>query len=450
MNNNHMLALIEQKMPSDDRKVWARDLERDKKEATLENIMSWMTTEMKSRMRASAPLRVSTPLRSQAKSKWNINHLGHERHKCWLCKTSTHWVDQCSSLEAMNSENRMKLIKENNACFSCLKKTSKNHRAATCSRRQQCTVHANGEQCKSYHHPLLHESRQPNQVGVASVSNNKEFMLPVIQSEVLGQEGNRRKANVLLDSGAQVSLIRNSVAKGLKLKGKDADVTITKVGGEDEEMHMKLYKVCLLSLESNTVHWITAIGIPSISDEVASVDIGPVVKKLGLEGRMLHRGNGPVDILIGINHAKMHTGETREAENLVARRSPLGWVVFGATNGCQGNVNKVLSVQLSRPVDITDFWTTEAMGVSAKSCECDAEKLSPIERREKKIIEDSCKRVGNQWMVGYPWKDRNLLPDNRSQTLRKLESPERRLMKNPASAKEYDKQITEMAELNFA
>jgi hypothetical protein len=31
MNNNHMLALIEQKMSSDDRKVWARDLEREQK-----------------------------------------------------------------------------------------------------------------------------------------------------------------------------------------------------------------------------------------------------------------------------------------------------------------------------------------------------------------------------------------------------------------------------------
>ena len=41
-------------MSSDDRKVWARDLEREQKEATLENIMKWMTTEMKSRMRASA------------------------------------------------------------------------------------------------------------------------------------------------------------------------------------------------------------------------------------------------------------------------------------------------------------------------------------------------------------------------------------------------------------
>jgi hypothetical protein len=57
MDNNHMLALIEQKMFSDDRKVWARHLESTKSEATLENMIAWMTSEMKSRMRATAPLR---------------------------------------------------------------------------------------------------------------------------------------------------------------------------------------------------------------------------------------------------------------------------------------------------------------------------------------------------------------------------------------------------------
>jgi hypothetical protein len=65
---------------------------------------------------------------------------------------------------------------------------------------------------------------------------------------------------------AQVSLIRNSVAKDLKLKGKDANVTITKVGGEEEEIHTKLYKVPLLSLENNsvTLHYITYfIDIPN-------------------------------------------------------------------------------------------------------------------------------------------------------------------------------------------
>lgn len=272
MNNNNMLALIEQKMSSDDRKVWARHLERDKKEATLENILNWMTTEIKSRMRALAPLR------NQGRSKWNVNYFGHEeheRHRCWLCKTSTQWVDQRTKLQAMTPENWMKLIKENRACFSRLKKTNKNHKAANCSRRRQCTVTVNGQQCKSYHHPMLHECGPSNQVGVASVNNNKEVLFLVIQVEILGQEARRRKGNVLLDSGAQVSLIRNAIAKGLKLKGNDASVTITKVGEKKRKSTESCIKFLYYRLITTVfiISPLLGFGIPSISDSVASVNI---------------------------------------------------------------------------------------------------------------------------------------------------------------------------------
>ena len=46
MDNNHVLAIIEQKMFSDDHSL-----------VTLEMLITWMTSEMKSRMRATAPLR---------------------------------------------------------------------------------------------------------------------------------------------------------------------------------------------------------------------------------------------------------------------------------------------------------------------------------------------------------------------------------------------------------
>jgi hypothetical protein len=38
MDNSHMLSIIEQKMCADDRKVWSRDLEREKKPATLHKL----------------------------------------------------------------------------------------------------------------------------------------------------------------------------------------------------------------------------------------------------------------------------------------------------------------------------------------------------------------------------------------------------------------------------
>ena len=37
MDNSHMLSIIEQKMCADDRKVWARKIEREKKSATFKN-----------------------------------------------------------------------------------------------------------------------------------------------------------------------------------------------------------------------------------------------------------------------------------------------------------------------------------------------------------------------------------------------------------------------------
>ncbi|CAB4018335.1 Uncharacterized protein K02A2.6 [Paramuricea clavata] len=54
MDNNHMLAIIEQRMCGEDRKTWARHLEKEKIQPKLSDLMDWMNGEMKSRMRAAA------------------------------------------------------------------------------------------------------------------------------------------------------------------------------------------------------------------------------------------------------------------------------------------------------------------------------------------------------------------------------------------------------------
>ena len=120
MNNSHMLSIIEQKMCPDDRKVWSRDLERQGEKATLEKLMKWKTVEMKSRMRATAPLRSASHQRS-------INHIRVDessrkiRHKCWYCKNSSHWPDQCHKCQrGRASEDRQR-----KSCLLQLPKTSR-------------------------------------------------------------------------------------------------------------------------------------------------------------------------------------------------------------------------------------------------------------------------------------------------------------------------------------
>ena len=77
MNNNHMLAIVEQKMCSGDRKVWTRHIESEKKEATLEHLMTWLTVETKSRIRAVAPIRSNFA----GANKSNVSHFAVAENK---------------------------------------------------------------------------------------------------------------------------------------------------------------------------------------------------------------------------------------------------------------------------------------------------------------------------------------------------------------------------------
>ena len=110
-------------------------------------------------------------------------------------------------------------------------------------------------------------------------------------------------------------------------------------------------------------------------------------------------------------------------------------------------MNRVFSVNVPTPIDMTDFWTTETMGVAAKPCECDADKLSAVERKELKIIEDSCQKIGRQWPIPHPWKrDPKELPNNEVQTKKKMEAT----VKTPEHAAAYDRQMMEMTEMQIA
>lgn len=122
LDNSHMLSLIEQKMCADDRKVWSHDLEKTKQPTTLNQLMTWMTVEMKSRMRATVPLRTS----NGSFSVHNVNKVNDDRNKaphnkCWLCKSPTHWPDQSQKFAALNADDHLKAMRDNHACFSCLK-----------------------------------------------------------------------------------------------------------------------------------------------------------------------------------------------------------------------------------------------------------------------------------------------------------------------------------------
>ncbi|KAJ8036637.1 hypothetical protein HOLleu_20672 [Holothuria leucospilota] len=452
MDNSQMLALIERKLNMDDRKVWFRYLEREGKQASLSVLIDWLTSEMKSRIRATAPLRSET-----SKSGAAVHVVGKESdakkfHKCWLCESTNHWTDQCQTFLNLTPAQRWQHVKEHHGCFSCLKKAGRDHRMSNCRRKRACSEVVNGTQCGQFHHPLLHlpAGSVSGIVGVA-LNTKDQALLPVVEVDIEGPRGMKQRGNILLDSGAQISLIRTSLAEQLNLKGKNVNITITKVGGEQEQMQTKKYQLKIRPLTKSGVYSISAVGLPCISEELKYMDVDETSKLFGLKPDDVRRGNGSVDILIGIDYAHLHCGDVRQAGHLVARNSPLGWLIFGSSATQEVVASSVLHVKLSSPVDLTDFWTSESMGVNPSSCECKPNRSSKLEADEGKIISDSCEKVGTQWLIPYPWrKDAKLLPDNRSQAERTLRATEKRLSKNPEYAEAYKREMMEMVEMKFA
>ena len=307
----------------------------------------------------------------------------------------------------------------------------------------------NGVQCSHKHHPLLHKTNAVK-IGVATATDSNEVILPVVTANIGNSNGIFKQGNVLLDSGAQMSLIRQETAEQLNLKGKDTSVTITKVGGEEETMMTKEFNILVSPVDGNKKYKLKVISIPSITDDITAIKTSLMPGMFNLPNVKFHRGRGHIDLLIGIDHAHMHIGETKQVGHLIARNSPLGWVVFGGRPDTTSST-RILFVKYSSPVDMTDFWSTETMGVQVNPCYCEANTLTQTEREEARIIEQSCVKVDDQWMIPYPWKkDPNLLPDNKEQAAKRLESTERRLKKNPQQAEAYDKQIKEMEEMNFS
>lgn len=73
--------------------------------------------------------------------------------------------------------------------------------------------------------------------------SSTDTLLPAIRAECFGFHNERHQENVLLDSGLQISLIREAFADKLKLQGKNTTIVISKVGGETEEMQTKIFKM---------------------------------------------------------------------------------------------------------------------------------------------------------------------------------------------------------------
>ena len=434
--NTHVTSLIERKMTKDDVKICARHIHSQKLEPSMKHLLKWMDEKMTARLGLGATIcktgSTTHPSVNLLGADGNGNSSG-ERDKnqkqCYVCKAS-HYVDECPQFKAMTPNEQWEVVKVQKECFSCLK-NGKGHTSTNCLRRKTCSEkNSDGTACNESHHklPHLYSGEASGSLQVSTLQDKSLALLPVVTGAIKVHPNTNvfKKTAIFFDSGAQIFIIRSSLTESFSLQSKPVKILITKVGGIEEELTTKICKFPVCTSDGKAVQVIQAVGIPQISDDIREVDVTALANLFGLGSDDVRQQAGPVNVLIGIHYSRFHIGETKVKGTLVARKSPFGWVIFGSnTEDLMPQIKQVSIVRRAQPVDMTDLWKTESMGVSVVPCTCGGAKLSAQEREELKLIEESCQLQGNKWIMKYPWKRcPSILPNNYVQVRKKLESLE--------------------------
>ena len=157
------------------------------------------------------------------------------RPKCLIHDNGKHWTANCRLYQAKAIDEKKNFLKENRACWSCLKP---GHRQRTCRMGRECGI--NG--CTRRHHPSIHENNEntPQQVTAsassestpqqatasANVCNNLKFDTCLLQVQRV--ETRKGTANVMWDNAASLCFITNAKAKHEKLRGVKVNLCIVK------------------------------------------------------------------------------------------------------------------------------------------------------------------------------------------------------------------------------
>ena len=365
------------------------------------------------------------------------------KERCHICEAG-HKVPECPTLLDSTVDERFELVRKSRLCFSCL---GKGHLTRECKTKKRCG--RNG--CHRYHHSLLHND-PPSVTGVSSILD-RNGILRLVRVRFRAPNGRVREGNVLIDSGAATTVIRKDFAKALGLQGRRERIDLAVVGGERiEQPESRRVKFWISALHSSEEFDIEAHEIEKTTLSVPALDRQWLSSFPHLSALAFPHKAGPVDLILGVQYSHLHAeDEIRQGLPFepVAKRTKLGWLVIGSDN--LKEQDHVCAINLMEPLNLERFYEFETLGVQAKDCPCPNIAVSRDEKRAMELMESSCKRLGNRYTIGLPWKkDKALLPNNYRLAERRLFSLERNLLKDKAKAKMYDEAIMDYEKNGWA
>ena len=112
--------------------------------------------------------------------------------------------------------------------------------------------------------------------------------------------------NVLWDGGATSSLVTFKKAAEMKLKGRKVNISIVKVGRDVETIDSTVYRLPLKDISGKIIQ-IEVYGFDKISSPCHKLDLSGIDTLFtNIREAELHRPQGEIDALSGLNYASYH------------------------------------------------------------------------------------------------------------------------------------------------
>ena len=465
------VSIIERKLPAEIKKEWAKLVSADNSTVDKTNKFPSLLNFLLSQKRAieyeTAQLRFTRDPAIKGSAHYTgtnkdaneaSGYTRPQNSKCLFHKEADHWTNECKLYLSKPTEERMKMLKEKGACWSCLRR---GHRVLECWRKRPCGV----KECTKWHHKTLHqdEKRPEDASGSASLCNNSIIDSCLLQLQKIPTK--RGWANVLWDSGASLCFITNSKAKAERLKGTKIELTVIKVGGDNEKISSNRYTLSLIDKRGQEVQF-EVYGIDKITSEIQSVNIDGVIKLFkNIPREDILRPSGAVDVLIGYEYAAYHPQNEQSSGHLLLLKNRFGRCIGGThpsikeTTTSHNLGHARINTMIAK---VEDFYKIENLGIECTprcgGCKCGkcslgSKDFTIKEEKELKLIETKLEYNKDEktWITEYPWiKDPSQLPNNKKAAMGMLISTEKRLAKNEKHAEVYQKQIEDMIEREVA
>ena len=459
------VSIIERKLPTDIRKEWAILLSSETNTVDKTNkfpsLLNFLLVQKRAIEYDSAELRTFSAPSPRALTHYaegnecKDNQRSRSPSKCIFHENAKHFTNECKVYLSRPVEERMKMLKEKGACWSCLKS---GHRMRHCKKGKECSIN----DCKKKHHMTIHEDKQ-NVIGTTSTCTGSPGDKCLLQLQKIRTP--KGFVNVMWDNASSLSFIMNSKAKAEKLHGTAVELSIIKVGNTEEKISLKRYQLPLIDLQGNPVIF-EVYGIENITSDIRSVNIDGILCIFKVPKDELVRPTGTVDVLIGYEYAGFHPEREQSCEHLLLLRNRFGRCIGGTHPSIRETTESPklngVKVHHVRGATIDGFYNIEKLGIECTprcgGCKCGkcppgGKDYTLKEERELQLIEKNLEydEKDNTWTAEYPWiKDPHLLPDNRGAAFGRLISTERRLEKNPQHAKVYQQQIKDMTQRGVA